>query len=67
MIFIKLHNSINNESILINLDNVNSIYPIKKGTEIHVGDVCYQVKENYDEIEDCIIRYFGFGGIQNDK
>lgn len=49
--FIELHLSDNNEKIMLNIDRINSIYQIKGTTNIYAGEVVYQVKESYEDIE----------------
>ena len=44
-----------NETILINIDRVKSIYSYKGITHVYVGEVEYKVKESYEDIRRNII------------
>lgn len=49
--FIELHLLDNNKKIMLNIDRINSIYQIRGTTNIYAGEVVYQVKESYEDIE----------------
>jgi hypothetical protein len=54
--FIELHlMDGSNETIMINIDRVKSIYSYKGITRVYVGEVEYKVKESYDDIRRNII------------
>ena len=50
MMFLELHLSDNDEKIMLNIDNINSIYQTKGTTNIYAGEVVYRVKESYEDI-----------------
>lgn len=54
--FIELHlMDGSNETILINVDRIKSIYRYKGITYVYVGETAYKVKENYEDIRRNII------------
>ena len=48
---------LNNSNILINVDRIDAIYPIRGMTEICVNSKPYCVVETYDEIVNAINNY----------
>lgn len=49
--FIELHlMDGSNETIMINIDRVKSIYSYKGITRVYVGEVEYKVKESYENM-----------------
>lgn len=52
--FIELHLLENDEKIMLNTNNINSIYQIKGKTNIYAGEVVYCVKESYEDIAESI-------------
>lgn len=54
--FIELHlMDGSNETILINIDRIKSIYRLNGTTYVYVGESAYKVKESYEDIRRNII------------
>lgn len=60
--FIELHLSENDEKILLNINNIISIYQTNGKVNIYAGEVVYQVKENYEDIIETIKKVI-FNGV----
>ena len=56
--FLELHLLDNNEKIILNINRINSIYQTSGKVEIYTGDVVYRVKESYEDIVECIDKYY---------
>lgn len=57
MMFLQLTLSSNNSKILVNINRINSIYQTNETTNLYIGEVVYQVSENYEEIVEAIKNY----------
>lgn len=57
MMFLELTLSNNNSKMLVNINRINSIYQTSETTNLYVGEVVYQVSENYEEIVEAINNY----------
>jgi hypothetical protein len=56
--FLELHLSDDNEKIIVNINRINSIYSNKGVTYIYVGEAVYRVKESYEDVTNCIDKYY---------
>ena len=56
--FLELHLSDDNEKIMLNINQINSIYQTNGKVNIYVGEVVYRVKESYEDIAKCIDKYY---------
>ena len=52
--FIELHLLENDEKIILNINNIISIYQTNGKVNIYAGEVVYRVKESYDDIKEGI-------------
>lgn len=58
--FIELHLLENDEKIILNINNFISIYQTNGKVNIYTGEVVYQVKESYEDIVECIDKYYKY-------